>query len=761
MTDLPTRQTLDAAMEFHRGGDALQAEAMYLQVLSREPNHAEALHLLGLLTSQMGRQPAALELIERAIHADPLAAEYRVNLGVVLEEMGRPEEAIAAYRLAIDLRPDLADAHVNLGNILAKQKRWDEAIAAYRAALANRPGNPRVHNNLGAALYNSGQIDPAIAELRKALELQPDFPDALNNLGNAMFLKGELDWAITAYEQAAALNPDLIDAQINLANALDRGGRRDEALAAHLRIARARPDHGPTHLAIGDSYYLQGKWDEAADAYRRAIALQPKDDRGYLSLGNALSEKKDLDGAVAAFRTATALRPDAVEALNNLGVAMKEQGRLDDALECCLKALAIDPNNAQVHSNLVYLLSFHPGYDPPALAKEQRRWNELHARPLKSLIQGHANDRSPDRRLKIGYVSPDFRQHVVGQNMLPLLGCHDHERFEIFCYASSARSDSFTELLRPHADMWRNVASRTDEELAKIVREDQIDILVDLSLHMAHNRLGVFARKPAPVQVTYLGYCAGTGLDAIDHRLSDPYLDPSDSDLSLYSEKTIRLPETYWCYGCAGPTPQPSPPPSAAAGYITFGCLNNFAKVSWVAQDLWAQVLAAVPNSRMIIHSYPGSHLDEVRERFFRKGVAPDRLEFVTKQPWPQYVATYGRIDIALDPLPWGGGITTCDALWMGVPVVSLVGRTAVGRGGKSILSNIGLGELAARRTRQYVQTAIALAESPSRLVELRGSLRQRMLTSPLMNARKFARNVENAYREMWRQWCVASDKRV
>jgi predicted O-linked N-acetylglucosamine transferase (SPINDLY family) len=514
-------------------------------------------------------------------------------------------------------------------------------------------------------------------------------------------------------------------------------------------------------MAIGDGYYLQGNWDEAADAYRRAIALQPKDDRAHLSLGNALAGKMDLDGAVAAFRAAIALRPDSIEAYNNLGVALKEQGLLDDALECCDKAMAIDPANAAVHSNLVYLLSFHPGYEPAALAKEQRRWNKLHAEPLKPLIRPHANDRSPDRRLKIGYVSPDFRQHVVGQNIFPLLSEHDHEKFEIFCYATSARSDAFTELLRPHADMWRNVASRTDEELAEIIRQDQIDILVDLSLHMAFNRLRVFARKPAPVQVTYLGYCASTGLEAIDYRLSDPYLDPADSDLSLYSETTIRLPETYWCYGCAGPTPEPSPPPSIAAGNITFGCLNNFAKTSWAAQDLWAQVLQGVPNSRMIIHSYPGSHLDEVRERFSKKGVSPDRLEFVAKLPWAQYVAMYGRIDIALDPLPWGGGITTCDALWMGVPVVSLVGQTAVGRGGKSILSNIGLSELAARRPRQYVQTAIALAESPDRLTELRGNLRDRMLTSPLMNARKFARHVENAYREMWRRWCVSNDSRI
>jgi predicted O-linked N-acetylglucosamine transferase (SPINDLY family) len=287
-----------------------------------------------------------------------------------------------------------------------------------------------------------------------------------------------------------------------------------------------------------------------------------------------------------------------------------------------------------------------------------------------------------------------------------------------------------------------------------MIRSDGIDILVDLSLHMSGNRLLTFARKPAPLQVTYLGYCASTGLDAIDYRLSDPNLDPPESDLSLYSEQTLRLPETWWCYRNAGPTPDPAPPPVESAGHITFGCLNNFAKVSPGSLDLWAEILAAVPNSQLILHAYGGSHLDAVRQRFAAAGVSPDRLQFLAKQSWADYVQTYGRIDIALDPFPYGGGITTCDALWMGVPVVSLIGQTAVGRGGKSILTNIGIPELAARRPRQYVQAAVTLAQSSQRLSELRQSLRQRMLTSPLMNARRFARNVENAYRQIWREYC-------
>ena len=761
MTDQSVQQAVESAMNCHRAGAPAAAEAFCNQALAQEPENPQAMHLMGLICSERGQQEKALNWIERAIEADPLVAEYRINQGVVLQRLGRIEEAVAAYRLALEISPDLTDAQVNLGNALSRLERWKQAIESYRAAADARPEDAEIHNSLGAALYRDGQIEPALAALATALHLRPGFPEAYNNVGNALIAKGEMGLAIAAYRKAVegfATDPRVTDAQMNLANALERNGQHEQALAVHLQVAQVRPDHAQTRMSIGDGYYELGSWEEAAEAYRRAAQLLPQDPRPIACLGRALLAVPDLDGAIAAYRRVLELDPKSIEAANNLGVAFKEQGLMDEALDWCETAMEIEPDNAAVHSNLVYLLSFHAGYDPAELARQQRRWNEKHARPLKQLIKPHGNDRSPDRPLKIGYVSPDFRQHVVGQNLLPLLAEHDRQQFKIHCYSSVVRPDPFTDILRRHADVWRNVAVHTDEELAEIIRADGIDVLVDLSLHMSHNRLLAFARKPAPVQVSYLGYCASTSLETMDFRLSDPYLDPPDSDLSLYSEQTVQLPETYWCYASAGPTPEPAPPPCQINGWITFGCLNNFAKVSPGAMDLWAEILAAVERSRIIIHCYPGSHQEAVRRRFASGGVSPDRLEFIGMQPWSQYVQTYARIDVALDPFPYGGGITTCDALWMGVPVVSLIGQTAVGRAGKSILSNIGLPELAAWRPRQYVQTAVTLAQSPGRLVQLRGELRRRMLSSPLMNARRFARNVENAYRQMWRQWCGHGD---
>jgi predicted O-linked N-acetylglucosamine transferase (SPINDLY family) len=326
---------------------------------------------------------------------------------------------------------------------------------------------------------------------------------------------------------------------------------------------------------------------------------------------------------------------------------------------------------------------------------------------------------------------------------------HDHAQFEVFCYAQVPSPDAMTRRLQQHADHWRTIVGLSDEQVASQIRLDGIDILVDLTLHMASNRLLVFARKPAPVQVTYLAYCGSSGMSAIDYRISDPYLDPPGSDLSCYSEETVRLPRTYWCYQ-PGASPAPAPAPALKNGFITFGCLNNFAKVSPVALDLWATILVAVPKSRLIIHASPGAHLNDIARRMERAGVEASRVLFIGKQPWAAYMQTYAEIDIALDPFPYAGGITTCDALWMGVPAVTLSGETAVGRGGRSILSNLGLMELIAFSPDQYARIAIDLAQDRDRITDLRDRMQDRMLASPLMDAPRFARDMEAAYRQMW-----------
>jgi len=688
-------QTLQAALAQYRAGNPLAAEKLCRQVLAHEPNHVDALNLLGGCLYQTGNLNEAIEVYER----------------------------IAA------LKPDL----------------------------------PEAHNNLGGCLQRSGQVVEAIAAFETAIKLKGDFPVAKSNLaaayfewGNALSAKGQTAEALEAFQQAVALKPDFIEALEKIGQCLQSLEKFDGAVAAFQTIIRLKPEAFEAFNNLGIGLKSKGQLDEAIASFRQAIRLKPDLAEAHNNLGNALRAKGQLDEAVAALRQAVRLKPDFAQAHNNLGLALTDIGERDGAIASLRQAIRLNPDFVVAHSNLIFILHFHPGYDAKMIQEELRRWNRQHAEPLKKFIQPHANSRDPDRRLRIGYLSPDFREHVVGQILSPLLREHDRRQMEIFCYANVERPDVRTDELRRHADVWRSILGMSDSHAADLIRRDGIDILVDLALHTAGSRLGIFAQKPAPVQATYLGYCGSTGMEAMDYRLSDPYLDPLDSDLSVYSEQTIRLPETYWCYRSTGPTPEPSPSPAAAAGYVTFGCLNNFAKASPPALDLWADILQGVPRSRLIVHSNPGSHLDALRERFAGKGVSPDRLEFYLERgAWLKYVQTYGRIDIALDPFPWGGGITTCDALWLGVPVVSLVGRTAVGRGGASILANVGVPELIARTPQQYVQIATDLAKDLPRLAELRRTLRARMLASPLADAPRFARNIEAAYRQMWRSWCA------
>jgi predicted O-linked N-acetylglucosamine transferase (SPINDLY family) len=375
---------------------------------------------------------------------------------------------------------------------------------------------------------------------------------------------------------------------------------------------------------------------------------------------------------------------------------------------------------------------------------------------LKNTIQPHANDRAPERRLRIGYVCPYFCMLPEGRFLLPLLRARDRSCLEVICYSDCRRPDAFTEQFRQTADGWHDIVGWSDLQVAERMRQDRIDIAVDLTLHGLNNRLLALARKPAPVQVTYLAYCSSTGLEAIDYRLSDPYLDPPGMDESVYSEKTMRLPETYWCYQPTSAPPETSPLPALAQGHITFGSLNNFCKVSAPTLAAWGKLLRSVPNAQLLLHTREGSHRQRVLERLGGEGIEPQRVRFAGYLPMEQYFELYQRIDIALDSFPCGGGTTTCDALWMGVPVVSLVGRTAVGRGGLSILSNVGMPELAARSEEEYVRIARELANDIPRLTNLRATLRQRMEQSPLMDTPRFARNIEAAYRQMWRQWCAA-----
>ncbi len=439
---------------------------------------------------------------------------------------------------------------------------------------------------------------------------------------------------------------------------------------------------------------------------------------------------------------------------NNLAAALKDMGLLAEALAVFRRSSELCPQLSSWQSNVVYTLHFLPDCDAATLNAEHGSWNQRHAEPLARFARPHLNVADPDRRLKIGYVSPDLRNHPVGRFLLPLLEAHDEKCVEVFCYASVASFDEVSQQLRSLAHHWIDAKDLSDELLAQRIREDRIDILVDLSAHTKKSRLLVFARKPAPVQVTYLAYCSTTGLCAIDYRLTDPFFDPPGPQTAFYSETSVWLPETYWCYQPPYALPPASPLPALDRPYVTFGCLNNFCKATPPVLATWRHLLQSIAGSHLLIHAHAGSHRERVQAFMSEGGVDPSRVEFVGFIPPPEYFRLYDRIDIALDPFPYAGGTTTCDALWMGVPVISLAGTTAVGRAGVSILSNAGLPELIAGTPQDYVRIAVGLASDLPRLAALRAGLRGRLDRSPLTDAPRFAHNMESAFREMWRRWC-------
>ncbi len=448
-----------------------------------------------------------------------------------------------------------------------------------------------------------------------------------------------------------------------------------------------------------------------------------------------------LDDAEDVYRRIISADPNQAGVLNNLANILKDTGRIEEAVEVCRGALALEPGNAEIHSSLCYKLLFHPEYDRAGIFREQCEWDRRHGRrsPPGSDRASNSND-----RLHIGYVSPDFYGHAECFFVIPLLKSHDRKQFEVHCYSSVWNPDKATDLIRASADVWHEVRQLNDDQLADEIRRDRIDILVDLTMHMAFNRLGVFAQRPAPVLVAWLAYPGGTGLSAMDYRLTDGWIDPPGESDAFYSERSVRLPGTWCCYHPVGDVP---PAAKRNPGPVTFGCLNNPCKLNRPTLSLFANVLSSVAGSRLLLLSESERQRLQIIDGFAESGIDPGRIEFMTHRRRGEYLRIYDRIDICLDPLVYNGITTTCDAIWMGVPVITRVGSTAPGRAGLSILSNVDLPELIGGDDAQFVSIAAKLAGDFGRRSLLRASLRDRMIQSPLMDAPRFARSVEAAYR--------------
>jgi protein O-GlcNAc transferase len=610
----------------------------------------------------------------------------------------------------------------------------------------------------------AGRLPEAEALYRQILSTAPDHPDALYLLGMIAYEVGKNGASVELIGRALSLNPRFVEGHNNIGLALHRMERYAEA-AGHFRAALAlRPDYADAHSNLGLTLHAQGRPVDAVGHYRTALALKP-DPETYNNLGIVQKAQNELEAAAENFLKALLLKPDYAIAHYNLGNVFTQQGKHDRAAESYRSALALKPDYAEAHSNWLFLHSFHHSLDHRAYLSLARGWEQASV-PVEArrLAREKIFRRAPlsGRRLKLGYVSGDYRQHPVSYFVEQLFARHDRARVEVFAYSASGMRDAVTERLQTSVDHWVPVERMGDAAAAERIEADKIDVLIDLSGHTEHSRLGVFARRAAPVQASYLGYFASTGLTEMDYWIGDATLTPPEMD-EHFSERVWRLPRVWVAYKTIADAPEPAWRP-AADGQVWLGSFNNLGKLTPATLSLWARVLHALPEGKLLLKTKEladAGNRGRILDALAAHGIPASRIELRRESDWQSYMAAYNRLDIALDPVgAHGGGTITCDALWMGVPVVHSLGDRATSRFTASMLDAIGHPEWIAHSEAEYIARAVALARDVALRRALRAGQRSRMAASPLCDARDLAAALENAYFEMFERWQAKQDAR-
>ncbi|HVT87517.1 MAG TPA: tetratricopeptide repeat protein [Tepidisphaeraceae bacterium] len=615
--------------------------------------------------------------------------------------------------------------------------RLEEAEHAYRSILVSNPVEPTCVNNLAALLQQKG-----------------DWAGASRLLAQSFWFMGNHAQAIQYWKRVLELSPNDADTHVNLGAALSLFGPESEAAMHFQRALQIHPKHVFAWINLGWLMHRAGKPNEAVHCYKQALGIDPNNSQALSRLGSVFREAQEIDAAIEACTRAIQIEPKQVGAWINLGYSYLDQGDAKKAIECFRNGLTAQPNDAAARSNLLFAQHYDPQVNRQRLFEDHLEFGRIHGARLGDKKPAHLNDRNTDRPLKIAYLSPDFRRHPVASFIEPVLRSHDRSRFIVSCYSDVRSGDEITKRLRGYAANWFDVATLSNEELAKKINENREDILIDLAGHTAGGRMLTLLQKPAPVQMTYLGYLNTTGLDTVDYRITDPVADPEPAADAYYSEKLLRLP-CFFCYQPPEEAPAVGSLPALSAGHITFGSLNQSGKFNSQVFDLWARLLERVPNSRLVLMNASAHSAARLLQQFSQRGVQADRISLTPKRTYRDYLELYNSIDIALDPFPFSGHTTTCDALWMGCPVITRAGELYASRTCASVLTHLGLSELIANDPEQYLQIAIQHANDIDRLTNLRASLRQRMRESVITNAAVFTANLERELCEVWRRTCI------
>ena len=750
--EIALTQAYTRLLDHFNGQRYPEAEQLCRTILQAEPDHVDTINILGVIAQRYNRHDLAIDQFQQALAIDAQRTGLYYNLGVSLGQLARFAEAEAVLLQGLTIAPDDPTLLGYLGAIQNKLGKLDAAVASLQKAVANDQTNPQLHYNLGVVLTESNRPDQALASLQQAIAIKADFVEAHNNMGTILKAQNRLSAAIACYKKALVLQPDFPFALNDLGTIHSENNQLKEAINCYQKAIASKPDFLEALSNLGVAYKQVGELERAVATFEQALLLNANSAATLNNLGDALYEQNRLSEAAAYLKKALVINPNLAEAHYNLGNVYKDQGELYQAVASYQQAIACRPNYLNAFNNKLMTYNYIADFPQARYHAEICQYGEI----IKSNSQrlSHPNTTANSRLpLRVGFVSADFRGHSVSYFLLAFFAAHDRKKFAFYCYSNATTLDKTSKQLKKLVARWRNIANKDDSVAKEMIRNDNIDILVDLSGLTKGHRLGLFANKPAPIQVTWLGYPNSTGLQAIDYRITDNIADPVGMTDQYYIEKLIRLPNSFLCYSPPDPAPAITPLPAHKNGYITFVSFNNLTKITTEVVKVWARILHMVPGSRLMI-KYKTLQAANVQQRFIaifaKESIPADRLLTAAFTPTVQeHLAMYGQVDIALDTFPYNGTTTTCEALWMGVPVVVLAGDRHGGRVGASLLNSVQMPELITDNLEGYIAKAVALANNPDHLTTMRHQMRDRLKASTLCDADGFAKNMQQAFFNM------------
>ena len=780
---------LSQGMTIQINGDLNKAEEYYNRILDINPDNAQALLQLGTVYYRRKDLNTAQDYMKQAYAKGLHDESYYINYGLVCDKLDRPEEAEECYNKAIALAPDIPQTYFNKGLLLYRlfrfkesaacfaksnslepgkwltefhlacslqeNRQYDDSLEYFNKALKKQPNNPRILCGIGMSLLRKYNYKDAITYVEKALALEPENSIILNNYAFVLKEKGRKLDAKQTFKKALSINPNNFEALLGLGRLLTELGDYDTCRELFQKAIELKPDYYAPYASMGISYYNTSNL-EAIKWFDKALSLNPEADDVYSLRGYALNILGKTEEAEKSLRKAIELREDNADYHQNLGNVLMVQAKITEALEHSKRAVELNPNNNLAFSNILLYMHYIPQSTREDIWSLHQTFSKMFE-PQDLNLRPYLSAPRRDRKIRIGLVSSDFRKHSVAYFVEPLLANKDSNNYEYYTYANVKTPDRVSQRISDLSTKWQSILQLSDVEAAELIRHDQIDILIDLGGHTADNRLRLFFLKPAPIQVSWLGYPDTTGLKSIDYRLADEYAEPEGSE-NFSSEKIIRLPGGFHCYSAYADSPEVSPPPSLEKEYVTFGSFNNFAKCSTETIFLWSEILKNVPNSRIVLKalSLGDEYVQEHAYSMFKSfGVERERITMLPRtKGLREHFMNYNNIDIALDTYPYNGTTTSCEAMWMGVPVISLFGPNHASRTGLSLLSHVDLQQLAAATPEEFVNKAVALALEEDLRTELRSTMRQRLLHSPLLNADNFTREFEAAMSAIWNVYC-------